>query len=97
MEYILIKINKVHKWTCNVYITFYKTKHKNKLKFIFIMDQNVYIRDINRSKIMIYKNEKWIIDNWDNIFPDLLDKVIQFGYDKEQFLADCDYRLDGMF
>jgi hypothetical protein len=58
-------------------------------------NQNIYISDINRSKVMIYKNEKWIIDNWDNIFPDLLDKVIQFGYDKEQFLSDCDYRLDG--
>ncbi len=33
---------------------------------------------------MIYKNEKWIIDNWDNIFPDLLDKVIQFGYDSQE-------------
>jgi hypothetical protein len=31
----------------------------------------------------------------DNIFIDLLNKVIQFGYDKEQFLADCDYKLDG--
>jgi hypothetical protein len=40
---------------------------------------------------MIYKNEKWIIDNWwsdlsqlgcyakENIFPDLLNKVIQFN------------------
>ena len=58
-------------------------------------NQNIYISDINRGKVMIYKNEKWIIDNWDSVFPDLLDKVIQFGYDKEQFLADCDYRLDG--
>ncbi len=48
-------------------------------------NQNIYISDINRGKVMIYKNEKWIIDNWDNIFPDLLYKVIQFGYDKEQF------------
>ncbi len=58
-------------------------------------NQNIYISDINRGKVMIYKNEKWIIDNWDNIFPDLLDKVIQFGYDKEQFLADCNYKFDG--
>ena len=58
-------------------------------------NQNIYISDINRGKVMIYKNEKWIIDNWDNIFSDLLDKVIQFGYDKEQFLADCNYKLDG--
>jgi nucleoside-diphosphate-sugar epimerase len=27
-------------------------------------NQNIYISDINRSKVMIYKNEKWIIDNW---------------------------------
>ena len=58
-------------------------------------NQNIYISDINRGKVMIYKNEKWIIDNWDSVFPDLLDKVIQFGYDKEQFLADCNYKLDG--
>jgi hypothetical protein len=58
-------------------------------------NQNIYISDINRGKVMIYKNEKWIIDNWDNIFQDLLDKVIQFGYDKEQFLADCNYKLEG--
>jgi hypothetical protein len=58
-------------------------------------NQNIYISDINRGKVMIYKNEKWIIDNWDSVFPNLLDRVIQFGYDKEQFLADCNYRLDG--
>jgi len=58
-------------------------------------NHNIYISDINRGKVMIYKNKKWIIDNWDNIFPDLLEKVVQFGYDKEQFLVDCDYRLDG--
>ena len=58
-------------------------------------NQNIYISDINRGKVMIYKNEKWIIDNWDSVFPDLLDRVIQFGYDKEQFLADCNYKLDG--
>lgn len=27
-------------------------------------NQNIYISDINRGKVMIYKNEKWIIDNW---------------------------------
>ena len=49
----------------------------------------------NRDKVMIYKNEKWIIDNWDTIFPELLEKVVQFGYDKEQFLSDCNYQMDG--
>ena len=44
---------------------------------------------------MIYKDEKWFLDNWDNIFPILLEKVIQFGYDKEQFLYDCNYKTDG--
>ena len=44
---------------------------------------------------MIYKNEKWFLDNWDNIFPVLLEKVIQFGYDKNEFLLDCDYKSDG--
>jgi len=58
-------------------------------------NQNIYISDFNRDKVMIYKNEKWIIDNWDTIFPELLEKVIQFGYDKEQFLRDCDYKTDG--
>lgn len=42
-------------------------------------NQNIYISDINRSKVMIYKDEKWIIDNWDTIYPELLSKVIQFG------------------
>ncbi len=58
-------------------------------------NQNIYISDINRSKVMVYKNEKWFLDNWDNIFPELLEKVIQFGYDKEQFLSDCDFKKDG--
>ena len=56
-------------------------------------NQNVYISDINRGKVMIYKDEKWFLDNWDNIFPELLDKVIQFGYDKNDFLKDCGYKI----
>jgi hypothetical protein len=44
---------------------------------------------------MIYRDEKWFLDNWDNIFPMLLEKVIQFGYDKEQFLRDCNYITEG--
>jgi hypothetical protein len=32
---------------------------------------------------------------WDNIFPDLLDKVIQFGYDKNEFLSDCGFCVGG--
>ena len=58
-------------------------------------NQNIYISDFNRDKVMIYKDEKWFLDNWDNIFPILLEKVIQFGYDKEQFLYDCNYKTDG--
>jgi len=58
-------------------------------------NQNIYISDFNRDKVMIYKNEKWFLDNWENIFPELLEKVIQFGYDKNEFLLDCNYRLDG--
>lgn len=58
-------------------------------------NQNIYISDFNRDKVMIYKDEKWFLDNWDNIFPMLLEKVIQFGYDKEQFLRDCNYKRDG--
>jgi hypothetical protein len=27
-------------------------------------NQNVYISDINRGKVMIYKDEKWFLDNW---------------------------------
>ena len=42
---------------------------------------------------MIYKNEKWFLDNWDNIYPQLLEKIILFGYDKNSFLADCGYRI----
>jgi hypothetical protein len=58
-------------------------------------NQNIYISDFNRDKVMIYRDEKWFLDNWDNIFPILLEKVIHFGYDKEQFLKDCNYNADG--
>ena len=57
-------------------------------------NQNVYISDLNRERVMIYKDEKWIIDNWETIFNELLEKVIHFGYDKEEFLLDCDYKID---
>jgi hypothetical protein len=56
-------------------------------------NQNVYISDLNRERVMIYKDEKWIIDNWETIFNELLEKVIQFGYNKEEFLLDCDYKI----
>ena len=58
-------------------------------------NQNIYISDINRGKVMIYKDEKWFLDNWDNIFPTLLEKVIKFGYDKNEFLKDCGYCIGG--
>jgi hypothetical protein len=29
-------------------------------------NQNIYISDINRGKVMIYKDEKWFLDNWDS-------------------------------
>ena len=56
-------------------------------------NQNIYISDLNRERVMIYKDEKWIIDNWETIFNELLEKVIQFGYSKEEFLLDCDYKI----
>jgi hypothetical protein len=56
-------------------------------------NQNIYISDINRGKVMIYKDEKWFLDNWDNIYPILLDKIIQFGYDRNDFLKDCGYKI----
>ena len=31
----------------------------------------------------------------DNIFPELLEKVIRFGYDKNEFLSDCAYCVGG--
>ena len=42
---------------------------------------------------MIYKDKKWFLDNWNSIFNELLIKVIQFGYDKEEFLYDCDFKV----
>ena len=56
-------------------------------------NQNIYISDINRGKVMIYKDEKWFLDNWDNIYPVLLEQIIQFGYDKNDFLKDCGYKV----
>ena len=57
-------------------------------------NQNIYISDINRGKVMIYKDEKWFLDNWDSVYPDLLNKVIHFGYDKNDFLKDCGYKVE---
>ena len=56
-------------------------------------NQNIYISDINRGKVMIYKDEKWFLNNWDNIYPELLEKIIQFGYDKNDFMKDCGYKI----
>jgi hypothetical protein len=56
-------------------------------------NQNIYISDINRSKVMIYRDEKWLLENWDTVYPELLNKVIQFGYDKNEFLKDCGYKV----
>ena len=30
-------------------------------------NQNIYISDINRGKVMIYKDEKWFLDSQENI------------------------------
>ncbi len=57
-------------------------------------NQNIYISDINRGKVMIYKDEKWFLDNWDNIYPILLEKIIQFGYNKNDFLKECTYKVN---
>jgi hypothetical protein len=56
-------------------------------------NQNIYISDFNRDKVMIYKDEKWFLDNWDNIYNELLEKIIRFGYDKNDFLHDCGYKV----
>ena len=92
------------KINCNVFINTIKTQgiglynkaiegiHFNK---DYPENKNIYISDFNRDKVMIYKDEKWFLDNWNNIFSMLLEKVIQFGYDKEQFLRDCNYMTDG--
>ena len=56
-------------------------------------NQNIYISDINRGKVMIYKDEKWFLDNWDNIYHELLEQIIQFGYDKNDFFKDCGYKV----
>ena len=56
-------------------------------------NQNIYISDINRGKVMVYKDEKWFLDNWENIYPLLLEQIIQFGYDKNDFLKDCGYKV----
>ena len=56
-------------------------------------NQNIYISDINRGKVMIYRDEKWFLDNWDNIYHELLEQIIQFGYDKNDFFNDCGYKV----
>jgi hypothetical protein len=59
-------------------------------------NHNIYISDINREKVMVYKNEKWLLDNWNTIFNNLLEKVIKFGYDKDEFLRDCDFTVENI-
>ena len=47
-------------------------------------NHNIYLSDFNREKCMIFNNEKWILENYDNIYPNLISKFIEFGYDKEE-------------
>ena len=42
---------------------------------------------------MVYKDENWLLENWDTVYPILLEKIIQFGYDKNDFLKDCGYKV----
>jgi hypothetical protein len=49
-------------------------------------NQNIYISDVNREKCMIYYNNKWILENYNNIYPSFLSRLIEFGYIKEEEL-----------
>lgn len=40
--------------------------------------KNVYISDLNREKTMMFDGEKWIFDEFENIYQDLLKKLITF-------------------
>jgi chromosome segregation ATPase len=50
---------------------------------------NVYLSDHNRELCMKYKDEKWILDNWNTVYNELLNQITKFGYDKEQFMEEC--------
>lgn len=40
--------------------------------------KNIYISDINREKAMIYNGSSWILDKFDNVSDQILDKSINF-------------------
>lgn len=49
-------------------------------------NQNIYISDVNREKCMIYYNNEWKLENYNNIFPSFISRLIEFGYIKEEEL-----------
>ena len=52
-------------------------------------NQNIYISDINREKVMIYNNKRWILENYDNLYPNFISRILEFGYTKEKFMDEC--------
>jgi hypothetical protein len=40
--------------------------------------KNIYISDINREKAMVYNGSSWILDKFDNVSDQILDKSINF-------------------
>jgi len=52
-------------------------------------NHNIYISDINREKVMIYNNKRWILENYDNLYPNFISRILEFGYTKEKFMDEC--------
>jgi len=48
--------------------------------------KNIYISDINREKAMVHNGSSWILDKFDNVSDQILDKSINFLEDRFQQL-----------
>jgi hypothetical protein len=46
--------------------------------------KNIYISDYNRDKCMKFDGKKWILESFDPIYNDLIDKLLEFGYINEE-------------
>jgi len=50
--------------------------------------KNIYISDINREKAMIHNGSSWILDKFDNVSDQILDKSINFLEDRYEQLKN---------
>ena len=84
-EYYFKLIKNYSSTGSKIFIDIIKYIHFNP---IYPQFHNVYISDINRDKCMLYKNNKWILEKFENIYPEFISKMIEFGYSKEEVMQN---------